>query len=99
VIVAERIRKYEIVMALSPMANETESDAIISNLEDFIASNGGEVSEKESWGLKRLSYPVKNYREGNYVRTLISMSSSSVSQLENNLNANEDVLIHMVTKV
>ena len=96
---AERIRKYEIVMALSPMANETESDAIISNLEDFIASNWGEVSEKENWGLKRLSYPVKNYREGNYVRTLISMSSSSVSQLENNLNANEDVLIHMVTKV
>ena len=57
------------------------------------------MSEKENWGLKRLSYPVKNYREGNYVRTLISMSSSSVSQLENNLNANEDVLIHMVTKV
>ena len=52
---AERIRKYEIVMALSPMANETESDAIISNLEDFIASNGGEVSEKENWGSKRLS--------------------------------------------
>ena len=78
---AERIRKYEIVMALSPMANETESDAIISNLEDFIASNGGEVSEKENWGLKRLSYPVKNYREGNYVRTLISMSSISSSSL------------------
>ncbi|GIS64893.1 MAG: hypothetical protein CM1200mP3_11410 [Chloroflexota bacterium] len=31
-IVAERIRKYEIVMALSPMANETEPDPIISNL-------------------------------------------------------------------
>ena len=96
---AERIRKYELVMALSPMDNETEADVILSNLEEFIASNGGEVSEKENWGLKRLSYPVKNYREGNYVRTLISMGSSSVSQLESNLNANEDVLIHMVTKV
>ncbi len=96
---AEIIRKYELVMALSPMANETEADVILSNLEEFIASNGGEVSEKENWGLKRFSYPVKNYREGNYVRTLISMGSSSVSQLESNLNANEDVLIHMVTKV
>ena len=96
---AERTRKYEVVMALSPMANDTEADAILSNLEDFIASNGGEVSEKENLGLKRLSFPVNNYREGNYIRTLISMESSSVSQLESNLNANEDVLLHMVIKV
>ena len=96
---AERIRKYELVMALSPMASDTEADTILSNLEAFIASVGGEVAEKENWGVKRLSFPVNNYREGNYVRTLISMESSSVSQLESNLNANEDVLLHMVTKV
>ena len=96
---AERTRKYELVMALSPMANDTETDAILSNLEDLIVSNGGEVSEKENLGLKRLSFPVKNYREGNYIRTLISMESSSVSQLQNNLKANEDILLHMVIKV
>ena len=96
---AERTRKYELVMALSPMANDTETDAILSDLEDLIVSNGGEVSEKENLGLKRLSFPVNNYREGSYIRTLISMESSSVSQLESNLNANEDVLLHMVIKV
>ena len=96
---AERTRKYELVMALSPVANDTETDAILSNLEDLIVSNGGEVSEKENLGLKRLSFPVKNYREGNYIRTLISMESSSVSKLQNNLNANEDILLNMVIKV
>ena len=96
---AERTRKYELVMALSPMANDTDTDAILSDLEDLIVSNGGEVSEKENLGLKRLSFPVNNYREGSYIRTLISMESSSVSQLENNLNSNEDILLHMVIKV
>ncbi|GIS64892.1 MAG: hypothetical protein CM1200mP3_11400 [Chloroflexota bacterium] len=60
---------------------------------------GAKVSEKENWGLKRLSYPVKNYRKVIMLGRFFPMSSSSVSQLENNLNANEDVLIHMVTKV
>ena len=52
---AERKRNYELVVALSPVATETEASAIVDNISEFITSSGGEVNGREEWGVKRLS--------------------------------------------
>ena len=96
---SERKRKYELVMALTPVVNETEAETIVENITGFISNQGGEVTESETWGIRRLSYPIKNFQEGNYVRALLSIDASSVAELERSLLANEEVLVHMVARV
>lgn len=96
---SERKRKYELVMALTPVVNETEAETIVENITGFISNQGGEVTESETWGIRRLSYPIKNFQEGNYVRALLSIDASSVAELERSLKANEEVLVHMVARV
>jgi len=96
---AERKRNYELVMALTPVVNETEAETIVENITGFISNQGGEVTESETWGIRRLSYPIKNFQEGNYVRALLSIDASSVAELERSLLANEEVLVHMVARV
>ena len=96
---AERKRNYELVVALTPVVNEAEAETIVENISGFISDQGGEVTESETWGIRRLSFPIKNFQEGNYVRSLLTLDASSVVELERSLQANEEVLVHMVSRI
>ena len=98
-LVADRKRNYELVMALTPVVNEAEAEAIVENITGFVSDQGGEITESETWGIRRLSYPIKNFQEGNYVRALLSIDASSVTELDRTLQANEEVLLHMVSRL
>jgi small subunit ribosomal protein S6 len=95
----DRRRQYELVFALTPVANESEAAVIVEGVSDYVSNQGGEVTEQEVWGIRRLSYPIRNFQEGNYVRALVSLNSSSVASLEHSLQANEDILTHMVSRI
>ena len=94
-----QIRKYELVMAITPMSNEQEINSIVEKVESYINDNGGDLTEKDNWGIKRLSYPIQKSNEGNYVRAAFSLQASAVKELERMLNLTEEVLLHMVSKV
>ena len=96
---AERKRKYELIMALSPVSTEAEATVIVDSVADVITSSGGEVTGREEWGVKRLAYLVNNFQEGSYYKADISMDSSNVKELDRTLNANQDVLVHLISKV
>ena len=95
----DRKRQYELVFALTPVANESEAASIVEGVSDYVFTQGGEMTEEKSWGIRRLSYPIRNFQEGNYIRALISLNASSVSQLEHILQANEEILTHMVSRI
>ena len=95
----DRRRQYELVFARTPVANESEAAVIVEGVSDYVSNQGGEVTEQEVWGIRRLSYPIRNFQEGNYVRALVSLNSSSVASLEHSLQANEDILTHMVSRI
>lgn len=98
-LVAERTRDYELVMVLSPEAAEEEVAAAVERVTEFITERGGEVSNHDTWGLRRLAYPIKRFQEGNYVLAHFSMDAAQLRELERSLIASEDVLRHLVTKV
>ena len=96
---AERVREYELVMAISPSIDDTEIDGGVSKVSDYVSTSGGEVVSSESWGLKRLSYPVINFQEGHYLKLSLSLESGAISGLERNINSNEEVLLHLVSRI
>ena len=96
---SERSRDYELVMILSPEANEEELTATVERVSNFITEHGGTAEEPDNWGLRRLAYPVEEFMEGNYVLTRFSLEASNVSELDRSLTSSDDVLRHLVTKV
>ena len=96
--IAERVRDYEVVLVLSPEATEDEMSATIQKIEEVISLGGGDVVEKETWGLKKLSYPINGFKEGNYVLVKFSLNSAGVTELNASLNMREDVIRFLVTR-
>ena len=64
-----------------------------------IAETGGEVSDHEIWGLRRLAYPINRFQEGHYVLAHFSLDAAHLRELERTLAASEDMLRHLITKV
>ena len=97
--VSQRNRDYELVMILSPEANEEEQTATVEKVSGFITERGGTAEEPDIWGLRRFAYPVEEFMEGNYVLTRFSLEASNVMELDRNLRASDDVLRFLLTKV
>ena len=97
--VAQRLRDYEIVIILTPEANEGEVEAAIERVSAFITDRGGSVSEREIWGLRRLAYPINKFMEGIYILAKFSLDADDVIELDRSLNTSEDIIRHLVTKL
>lgn len=93
----ERQREYELVVVLTPEAAEAEAAVSVDRVAGFIADRGGTVSVRESWGVRRLAYPIQNYREGNYFLMRFELDAGETRELDQTLQASQDVLRHLVT--
>lgn len=96
--VAELTREYELVMILSPESTEEEVSGIVETVHGFITDGGGSVGEHDNWGLRRLAYPLNKFREGNYSLTNFESSPAAIEELENNLQASQDIMRYLVTR-
>ena len=97
--VGERIRKYEMMVVISPEGGEDEVSATVERINNVITQRGGNVSEQEILGVRRLAYPIQRLQEGNYVLTKFTLDAKDVIEIERTLTAAQDVLRHLVTKV
>lgn len=97
--VAENTRGYELVTILSPEATEDEVSSSIERIDGLIKDRGGSVAEHDTWGLRRLAFPINKFQEGNYVLTKFALDPDSLTEFHRTLTASEDVLRFMVSKV
>lgn len=95
----QQLRDYELVLVVSPEAAEDALEAAINNVNKFITGKGGDISEVEQWGKRKLSYPIKRHLEGNYVLTRCRMMPTWAKELEANLLISEGILRHLLLKV
>jgi small subunit ribosomal protein S6 len=93
------VHDYELVVIISPEVSEEEVPAAIERISQAIVSRGGEVKEVDHWGRKKLAYPIKEYREGNYVLTQLRLDPTRTAELEAGLHISEEVVRHLLVRV
>ena len=95
---AVEARDYELMVVLNPEIGDDSIEASIERLNQSITSRGGEITETNHWGRRRLAYPIKRFLEGNYVVTQIKLDPGQVPELESTLRISEEVIRHMIVK-
>jgi len=91
-----KLRNYELTVIVSPEVTEERFEAILENINRFITSRGGVISDVQKWGKKRLAYPIKHFTEGNYVLTLLKMKPEYGKELESSMRISEEVLRYLL---
>ncbi len=91
--------KYESVLIARQDLGASQVSALVSDMSNVIAKEGGEVVRVDNWGLKNLAYRIKKNRKGHYVILNISAPASAIAEYERLLRVNEDVIRYMTVKV
>ena len=89
------MKQYELVVLLHPDL-EIDLDAPIAKVEKLITATGGKITNKDSWGKKRLAYPVNKHQFGVYVYFEIDMDPQKVRDLESTLRITEEVIRFLI---
>jgi small subunit ribosomal protein S6 len=93
-----RLNDYEVALIIRPEVEDEGQEAIIDRLSQILTADGGQVTNVEKWGRRRLAYPINKVNEGIYYFVQGQFSTSVLSELERNVRLSEDILRHMVIR-
>ena len=86
------MNKYELAVVVSARIEDDVRNATVEKAKDYIARFGGNVTEVEDWGKKRLAYEVQKMREGFYYFIQFDAEPAVPAQLEQNVRIMDNVL-------
>ncbi len=91
-------RAYEAMVILNPNVGEDQLNAATQRVQDQITARGGEIQKVDTWGRRRMYYPVKHLRDGHYVVYTFNADPRRVTELEQSWRISEEVLRHLVVR-
>ena len=93
------MRRYELMLVLSPDVPDDKSQAVIDRPTRQIVAAGGRIIKVAPWGRRRLAYPIGHHREGSYHIVLFEAPPEALLEMEHSLLITEEVIRHLVTRV
>lgn len=92
-------RPYELGFIIPSSVPESETQAVIGMVQEWIETRGGTVTKVNVWGRRRLAYPIDDFREGYYVFLNIDYPPQQLIELERSLHLSDRVIRHLVVRL
>jgi ribosomal protein S6 len=90
---------YENVFIARQDVTAAQVEALTEQFAGIVTAQGGNVTKREYWGLKSLSYRVRKNRKGHYTLLNIDGPAAAVIEMERNMRLHEDVLRQLTVRV
>lgn len=87
------MRDYEVVYIFRPTL---EADQVDQKLDSFHQRLEGEISAVEHWGKRQLAFEIQGERNGYYVVAQFEAAPASLSEFEQGLKRDDDLIRHLV---
>ncbi len=96
---AIRANEYETIFVLRPDVDPDAAEKLQGRLTEIIAREKGTLVKVESWGRRKLAYPVAKQRRGVYIYLSYVGQGGLVAELERNLRIADFVLKFLTVKL
>ncbi|MEW6557076.1 MAG: 30S ribosomal protein S6 [Elusimicrobiota bacterium] len=90
---------YETVFILKPTLSSEKVDEILEKIKKIITSIDGTIILSDTWGKRRLAYPVKKYKEGVYYLFQFNSDGQIIAELENFYRTTDAVIKFITIKI
>jgi small subunit ribosomal protein S6 len=90
---------YENVFIARQDVSASQVDTLADEFTAIIQEGGGQITKKEYWGLRNLSFRIKKNRKGHYLLFNIDAPSDAVLEMERIMRLNEDVIRYLTIRV
>jgi small subunit ribosomal protein S6 len=89
------LKHYETVFIATPVLSDSQIKEAVKKVRDFISANGGEIVHEESWGLKKLAYPIQKKTTGFYNLIEFKAEPTLIEKLEVQYRRDERVIRYL----
>jgi small subunit ribosomal protein S6 len=93
------MREYELVFIVHPELDDTALKDVVEKVSGWITEAGGIVSKVDLWGKRRMAYPIRKQKEGQYVLFRTQMEPTFGITLERNLRFLEPIMRFLLVSV
>ena len=86
------MNKYELAVVVNAKIEDDARAAVIEKVQGYITRFGGQVSDVDEWGKKRLAYEIQKMREGYYYFIHFEADATAPAEIEARLRIMDNVL-------
>jgi small subunit ribosomal protein S6 len=81
---------------INPTLEEEKKNTVVEMVQGIITDNGGEVSNVDVWGMRKLAYLIEKKSEGYYVVIEFKAGTDLPKELDRRLRISDNVMRHMI---
>ncbi len=90
--------KYELAVVVNAKIEDDARAAVIEKVQKYVTRFGGQISDVEEWGKKRLAYEVQKMREGFYYFIHFEAETTAPAEIEARLRIMENVIRYLCVR-
>lgn len=93
-------RTYELALVVDPRLSEEDAVGVVDQYKQMVLTAGVGITKEESWGKRKLAYPINKLTEGYYTFLYLVADGVEVPvrEIEFRLRQNESVLRYMTIR-
>lgn len=92
------MNKYELCVVVTTKIEDEERTATVEKVKEVIARFGGNVTNVDEWGKRKLAYEIQKMKEGYYYFIQFEGETTVPAELEERLRIEETVLRFLCVK-
>ena len=86
------MNKYELAVAVSAKIEDDERAATIDKVKAYVERFGGQITNIDEWGKRRLAYEVQHMKEAFYYFIQFDAEPASPAEIEDNIRIMENIV-------
>ena len=92
------MNKYELAVVVSAKLEDDERAATIEKVKAYIERFGGQITNVDEWGKKKLAYEVQKMKEAYYYFIQFDADSTVPAQIESRVRIMENVIRYLCVR-
>ena len=93
------MRNYELSVVLFSTLSEEEKVATLEKVKELITRFGGEITNVDDWGKRKLAYEIEKQREGFYYIIQFQAEAGAPAEIESRVRIMEQVLRYLIVSL
>ena len=93
------MNQYETVFIMTPVLSDQQMKETVEKFKGVLTANGAEIINEESWGLKKMAYPIEKKSTGFYQLLEFKAEPQVIETLEIGFRRDERILRFLTVKM
>ena len=86
------MNKYELAVVVNAKIEDDERAQVIEKVKALVERFGGQISDVDEWGKKRLAYEIQKMKEGYYYFIHFESDAETPSEIEQRIRIMDNVI-------